>query len=137
MIENIRETVAILFVVVLIVAVGAQSVQKQNEYRAWALKDLDQVPYQEKQKQIEKVYARMPAAESICRKRVKDLEEFPSTVSYDMLGTSSEVTSVENGFIAVHVDYTAKNSSGAELPYRVSCVVDRDGNITYQYHGGR
>jgi hypothetical protein len=67
-------------------------------------------------------------AEANCRAAVKDAEKFPSTVGYRWLGTESTVDR-EAMQITVTVDYTAKNSMGAELPYRMTCIATYDGNV--------
>lgn len=98
--------------------------------KAQALKD-------EIQNQIEnRKTPQTKIAERNCRELAKDQEEFPSTVRFKLFGTDSVIDRATRQ-ITVTVDYTAKNSMGAELPYRLTCVADYDGDITHQYKVGR
>ncbi|WP_158750179.1 hypothetical protein [Acidobacterium sp. S8] len=71
------------------------------------------------------------SAEELCNNTVKTTEEFPSTVSMDSFAEEPAVDRVRRT-IQVEVDYTAKNSLGAELPYTVICTTDFDGNLLYK-----
>ena len=75
-------------------------------------------------------------AKDDCKARVKDQEEFPSTVEFKWFGTVSTVDSVARQ-LTVTVDYTAKNSMGAELPYRMRCIANYDGEVTNTSRTGR
>ena len=80
--------------------------------------------------------AQADLAERNCRKLVKNNEEFPSTVDYRLFGTDAAVDA-DTKTITVTVDYTAKNSMGAELPYRMTCTTNYNGLVTYNTRTGR
>ena len=71
-----------------------------------------------------------------CRQTVQLNEDFPSTVSFDWFGTTL-IHRPQSASFNVMVDYTAKNSTGATLPYTMLCWSDDAGNIVEHQRAGR
>jgi hypothetical protein len=119
------------------------------EHRQRALEDLKTIPssssdYDEAlaliakyQQEIENDKpAKMSTAEEACQNIVKTTEEFPSTVSMGFF-PKDPIVNRESRTIRVEVEYTAKNSLGAELPYKMTCTTDFDGNVEDYSRTGR
>jgi hypothetical protein len=75
-------------------------------------------------------------AKSGCRQTVQLNEDFPSTVDFNWFGTTL-IHRPQSASYNVMVDYTAKNSTGATLPYTMLCWSDDAGNIVEHQRAGR
>ena len=78
--------------------------------------------------------SRPAPGETGCKKAIETSEEFPSTVDYTWFGTESQRQ--QSGYM-VTVDYSARNSTGASLPWRMTCYSDNLGNLISSSRAGR
>jgi hypothetical protein len=75
-------------------------------------------------------------AKDSCHQTVKENEEFSSTVDFPWFGTHL-FHGPQSTTYTVTVDYTAKNTMGATLPYVMMCWSDDTGNIVEHRKVGR
>ena len=128
---------------------GQAVFDREHGNLSWALSDLraikpDSAEFDRAQELIPEVEAEIEnrrephsiRAGRNCKQAAKDGEEFPSTINFVWFGV--EVTPDKaTKTIGVTVDYTAKNSMGAELPYRMTCITNYDGEVTNTSRTGR
>jgi sRNA-binding protein len=95
-----------------------------------------ETPEEDKRAAASKIESQLDRAEKSCKDAVKSREEFPSTVDFKWFNDSPKYDE-ETGIVTATVNYTAKNSVGAELPYRMTCIETSEFLVTSANRTGR